>query len=335
MVHPMCATAANRLATINNFGILNRWHCAPLNRIKGGTALTQFRTAVGSGGGERRHSAQFDDGKETKRTGEGDKYRHQSSSFSSSSAHFGRFSSSTDPKQILHEFIREHNRVLKEYDLSGDKNQNNFNQRYEKFFHDFNKQISPEFKVSLTFDGLVYALLSVFLGGIGLIILGVFIAFRLLTRNAILPEHRAVVAQQHLAVTSNEFVQHFLAAGQVRMIYFYPRKSVAVAVLRPGAVIRGHPYHLSVVPIRLDPCIASGTNFLQGLEEAQNRLGIDPSEHVPVTIHSHSILSAFMLILGWFILLGLFFICAKVARCQPLHKVTRKDCGSKEGKMNK
>ncbi|KAL3120486.1 hypothetical protein niasHT_000604 [Heterodera trifolii] len=293
MVHPMCATAANRLATINNFGtFLNRWQCSPFNRIKGGTALTQFRTVR-----QDVRSAQFDDGKETKRKEEGDEHRHQSSSSSTASAQFRWFFFNDSEQQILQEFLKEFQRLVDQH-----KRSDNFVMGLKALIRDFNnKQMSSEFEIEM----------------------GAFGCFSLFRPS----KHRAVVAQQHLAVTYNEFVQHFLTAGQVRMIYFYPSKCVAMAVLHPGAVIRGHPYHLSAVPIRLDPCIASGTNFLQGVEEAQNRLGIDPTEHVPVTIHVNSVLTASMLVLGWFIL---FVLLAKHAR--PLlkipFKVKRKDGGS-------
>ncbi|KAL3068961.1 hypothetical protein niasHS_015676 [Heterodera schachtii] len=314
----MCATAANRLATINNFGtFLNRWQCSPFNRIKGGTALTQFRTVR-----QDVRSAQFDDGKETKRKEEGDEYRHQSSSSSSASAQFRWFFFNDSEQQILQEFLKEFQRFVDQH-----KRSDNFVMGLKALIRDFNnKQMSSEFEIEMAYDFVSTVRKTVYCG-IGLTILGVLIALRLLTRNAILPEHRAVVAQQHLAVTYNEFVQHFLAAGQVRMIYFYPSKCVAMAVLHPGAVIRGHPYHLSAVPIRLDPCIASGTNFLQGVEEAQNRLGIDPTEHVPVTIHVNSVLTASMLVLGWFIL---FVLLAKHASqiFKIPFKVKRKDGGS-------
>ncbi|KAL3076330.1 hypothetical protein niasHS_013601 [Heterodera schachtii] len=324
MVHPMCVTAAHRLATINNFGIFfNRWHCSPFHRMDG-TALTQFRT-VRRGGGERRHSAEFEDGKETKQKEEGDEQRHQSSS---SSAHFGR---SSDPEQILREFNKEFSGFMRQFVMSRDKKPGEFDERMKAFIRDFNKKMPPEFEVERTAESISF-MPNIFLGGIGLAVLGAFIAYRLLSRNAILPEHRAIVAQQHSAVSYDEFVQHFLAAGEVRMIYFYPSKSVAVAVLHPGAVIRGQPYHGSAVLIRLDSYAASGSHFLQGVEDAQNRLGIDPREHVPVAIHFPSVLPAFMLILGWSILFAMFFKYARTSLRQSLFKVKRKDGGSKEGK---
>uniref|UniRef100_A0A183C0N1 CN hydrolase domain-containing protein n=1 Tax=Globodera pallida TaxID=36090 RepID=A0A183C0N1_GLOPA len=107
-------------------------------------------------------------------------------------------------------------------------------------------------------------------------------------------------------------------------VYLYPVNCIAIAVLHPGAVIRGQPFNDSGVLIRLDPFMGD-MKFMRAFKDVQNRIGVDLRDHVPVAIQTPFLTSDVFLLLGWFGLFALFFKHGRAAGRQSLFIVKRKD----------
>uniref|UniRef100_A0A183C3L9 Uncharacterized protein n=1 Tax=Globodera pallida TaxID=36090 RepID=A0A183C3L9_GLOPA len=277
-------TASNRLSAMNNFGtFLNRWQRTSLFRVDGTVLLTQFRT-VRRGGGDRRHSAADhedradrgakEEGTEHQTRKAKDEAEHQTSSSSSKSHHF------SDAKQIQREVNAEFLRHMAQ-SMSKKEFAESSDEQLKSFARDFNKRLPSEFEVEPSTGQQRDYVLRVSLAAVGLVISGLVIGYRILSRERIMPEHRDIVAQQS-AVDFDQFVQDYLMAGEVQMVYvyLYPVNCIAVAVLHPGAVIRGQPFNDSGVLIRLDPFMGD-MKFMRAFKDVQNRIGVDLRDHVP------------------------------------------------------
>uniref|UniRef100_A0A914GW73 Uncharacterized protein n=1 Tax=Globodera rostochiensis TaxID=31243 RepID=A0A914GW73_GLORO len=218
---------------------------------------------------------------------------HQTSSSSSKSHRFA------DAKQIEREINAEFFRFLGQSISKNGKTVGSFDEQLKSFVRDFNKRL-PEFEVEASTGQQRDYMLKVFLVGFGLWIVGAS------------------------AVDFEQFVQDYLMAGEVQMVYLYLRKAIAIAVLHPGAVIRGQPCNDSAVLIRLDSHMST-FKFDKDLRDVQNRIGVDLRDHVPLAVQQ-PLMSDVFLIIGWFILFALFFNKhGRAAGRQQLFMVKRKD----------
>uniref|UniRef100_A0A914HKV1 MULE transposase domain-containing protein n=1 Tax=Globodera rostochiensis TaxID=31243 RepID=A0A914HKV1_GLORO len=205
----------------------------------------------------------------------------------------------------------------------------NLGELLKAFIRDFNKHLCLNKRLSAyelepVFDNFRYAL-RVFFASIGLTFLSILlVVYRLLSRDE--PDHRAIIAQQS-GIDFDQFVRDYLKAGKVQIVYVYPDKSIAIAVLQPGALIEGQRYNDSGVLIRLDSLHTNGTNFLRVFEDVQNQIGTDLCNHVPAAIPmpSPSQKTNFLLLLGWCILWALYFKYWRAARRRPFFRVKRRD----------
>uniref|UniRef100_A0A183BPB7 FtsH_ext domain-containing protein n=1 Tax=Globodera pallida TaxID=36090 RepID=A0A183BPB7_GLOPA len=123
----------------------------------------------------------------------------------------------------------------------------NFDEKFKTFTRDFNKHLylsnrllSP-YELEPVVENYRYVL-RVYFAGIGLVILSMLHYLLLPRDDGIRPDHRAIIAQQS-AIDFDQFVQDYLRAGEVQIVYFYPGKSIAIAVLQPGALIKGQPFN--------------------------------------------------------------------------------------------
>ncbi|KAI3407722.1 hypothetical protein GPALN_014375 [Globodera pallida] len=359
LLHP-ALSASNRLAAMNSFGtLLNRWHGTSLFRVDG-TVLTQFRM-IRRGGGDRHHSADDDEDRAYRKAKEEATRRAKEESIrrakeesirrakeesirsvkEEAQHQLGERRCLSDDEQLrreIHAELRSFSRQtvlpdnMKEVDAKVDAAANldellktaNLGVLLRAFTLDFNKHLYLNKRLSAyelepVLENLHYAL-RVFFAGIVLAIFFILDYLLLPRDDGIMPDHRAIIAQQS-AIDFDQFVQDYLRAGEVQIVYFYPGKSIAIAVLQPGALIKGRPFNDSGVLIRLDP----STNFLQVFEDVQNQIGTDLCNHVPATIPKPSQKTNLFFLLFYGILLALHFKYWRAARRRPIFRIVRRD----------
>uniref|UniRef100_A0A183CH17 Transmembrane protein n=1 Tax=Globodera pallida TaxID=36090 RepID=A0A183CH17_GLOPA len=274
LLHP-ALSASNRLAAMNSFGtLLNRWHGTSLFRVDG-TVLTQFRM-IRCGGG---HSADdHEDGaywgakeearrakEEARRAKEEAEHRAKRAKEEAirrakeeAQHQLGERRCLSDDEQLrreIHAELRSFSRQtvlpdnMKEVDAKVDAAANldeklkaTLGGLLRDFTRDFNKHLYLNKRLSAyelepVLENYRYAL-RVFFAAIGIVIFWMVYYLLLPRDDGIMPDHRAIIAQQS-AIDFDQFVQDYLRAGEVQIVYFYPGKSIAIAVLQPGAIIKG------------------------------------------------------------------------------------------------
>uniref|UniRef100_A0A914HLP5 Uncharacterized protein n=1 Tax=Globodera rostochiensis TaxID=31243 RepID=A0A914HLP5_GLORO len=365
LLHPALMSASNRLAAMNSFGtFLNRWQRTSLFRVDG-TVLTQFRM-IRRGGGDRQHSvedyeavfsreakeeaeqqtrrAKEESEQQTRRAKEEATRRAKEEATRRANEEATRRANeeaTRRAKEEAEQLLLEIRAELRSFSWQSMFTYNikeadaNVEEQLKTRIRDFNKHLYLNKRLSAyelepVANHLVhynYAM-RVFYAGIGLVIVSMLIIYRLLSRggDGIMPEHRAIIDQQ-LAIDFDEFVQDYLlVGGEVKIVYVYPDKSIAIAVLHPGAaLIQRQPFNDSAVLIRLDPQTVGGTNFLRTFEDVQQQIGTYLCNHVPAAIPMPSLMPKFLLLLGWAILWALYFKHLRAMRRRPIFIVKRRD----------
>ncbi|CAK5089620.1 unnamed protein product [Meloidogyne enterolobii] len=102
------------------------------------------------------------------------------------------------------------------------------------------------------------------------------------------------MSREHLKLLNTEstinfdqFVRDYLNVGEVQGIYFYPNKELAIATLNPNAVINGKTISSHGVPISTSDRLLfnySSTQFVHAVRDAEQKLGVDQRENVPILV---------------------------------------------------
>ncbi|KAH7727262.1 hypothetical protein AAVH_04922 [Aphelenchoides avenae] len=83
-------------------------------------------------------------------------------------------------------------------------------------------------------------------------------------------------------VTLDEFLQKFLAAGEVRAIVNYPANHRAIAFLQKDAIIDGKPHEKPTVLIEYNADATMPDQFQREVRAFEQRLGISEQQGVPI-----------------------------------------------------